>query len=71
MKDMQDWDAIKQDKFRPVSQKFNLKEALKDIHDMMATKANIKNLFLKFDQDYYGDMFNILPLNVLGDKSRF
>ena len=37
--DMQDWDELKNNKFKKVSAKFGLTECLAEIYDMMTMKA--------------------------------
>lgn len=44
--DMQDWDALKNNRFKTVSAKFALQDCLSEIYDMMNIKAKIKNLSL-------------------------
>jgi signal transduction histidine kinase len=61
--DMSDWNALKNNKFKTVSAKFNLPECLAEIYDMMNMKAQIKNIKLEFSPwKLY------LPSDVLGDR---
>jgi hypothetical protein len=40
LKDLQDWDSIKNGTMRAVSQTFELKEAVMDVFEMMAIKSD-------------------------------
>ena len=40
---------------------------MKEVLDMMSLKSNIKNLCLKFDQNYFSEISS-LPVEVIGDK---
>lgn len=42
LKDMQDWDAAKNGKLRPISQKFDLNNAMNELIEMMKIRAEIK-----------------------------
>ena len=62
---------IKQNKFRHVSQKFNLPQAMQEVYDLMSYKGQIKGLGIKFEQNYFGEgVISSLPLEVVGDKER-
>ena len=61
---MQDWDAIKQGKLRAVSQKFNLREALQEIYEIMTIKAQIKGIWFSFVQNFGPET---VPNYVIGD----
>jgi two-component system sensor histidine kinase BarA len=66
---MQDWDAYKNGKLQSVSQKFSLKESIKEIYELMCIQAHTKGIFFIFDQDYF--FLGLLPDLVIGDSSRF
>jgi signal transduction histidine kinase len=56
---------------RPVSQTFDLREAVMEVYDMMVIKSGQKGLYLKFEQDYFDqNMVSNLPAKVTGDKCR-
>ena len=40
---------IKQNRFRHVSQKFNLAEAMQEVYDLMSYKGQIKGISMKFE----------------------
>jgi hypothetical protein len=61
--DMQDWDALKNNRFKTVSEKFALPDCLSELYDMMNIKAKIKNLSLEFS---FGHKY--IPSDVLGDR---
>ena len=48
LKDMQDWDSIKNGRLRPVSQTFVLNEAIKEVFDMMSISSGLKGNKLSF-----------------------
>jgi hypothetical protein len=55
LKDMQDWDVLKfGNKLKTVYATFCLKDAIIEAMDIMRVKSDLKGLFLKFDQDYFG-----------------
>ena len=64
LKDMQDWNFLKNRSFRQISAKFILPECLREIYEMMSLKAEIKDLKLEFSSK------NKIPIQVIGDKSR-
>jgi hypothetical protein len=72
LKDLQDWDLIKNDSLRPVTQTFELQEAVMEIYDMMLIKSKPRQIYLKFEQEYFDDpkIISSLPSKVIGDKSR-
>jgi hypothetical protein len=71
LKDLQDWDSIKNGTMRTVSQTFYLQEAVMEVYDMMSIKSDQKNLYLKFEQKYFDkNMVSALPTEVTGDKYR-
>jgi hypothetical protein len=61
--DMSDWNALKNNKFKTVSAKFNLPECLVEIYDIMNMKAQIKNIKLELSP-----WKHYLPSDVLGDR---
>ena len=54
LKDLDDWHHIKQGSFRKVSARFDLKEGIREISDMMNLKAENKNINFRIDQTYEG-----------------
>ena len=64
MKDMRDWNLLKNNEFRNISGKFNLPDCMREVYEMMAMKAEIKWLKLKLDSKAK------VPILVIGDKSR-
>jgi len=49
LKNIQDWELFKQGKFKPVSLKFDLLEALKEVELMVEVRCKTKGLKLEFD----------------------
>lgn len=49
IKDMQDWDDLKNNRFRTISEKFVFPECLQEIFQMMNMKAVVKNLKLELE----------------------
>ena len=44
LKDLQDWHQIRQGSFKKVNSKFNLRDCLREISEMMSLKAENKNI---------------------------
>ena len=66
LKNIQDWDLLKSSKFKPVSEKFNLKEAVDEVTEMMKLRCDIKYNILTLDL-----RASEVPTYVIGDKVRF
>ena len=49
LKNIQDWDLLKSSKFKRVSEKFNLKEAVHEVTEMMKLRCDIKHNTLTLD----------------------
>ena len=69
MKNIEDLNFFKQDRFRRVSSMFKLEDAMQEVFELMSFKSKIKGLSLKFDQDYFSQgVISSLPSEVIGDK---
>ena len=64
MKDMRDWNLLKNNEFRSISGKFSLPDAFREVFEMMQMKADIKWLTLSLNSRAK------VPTEVIGDKSR-
>jgi hypothetical protein len=49
LKNIQDWDLLKSSKFNPISEKFNLQEAVHEVTEMMKLRCDIKHNTLTLD----------------------
>ena len=49
LKNIQDWDLLKSNKFNPISEKFNLQEAVHEVTEMMKLRCDIKHNTLTLD----------------------
>ena len=65
LRDMIDWTQIKLDKFKKRKEKFDLKETLDQIMEMMKFKSDIKGIYCNVE------FLNDVPPLVQGDKQRF
>ena len=65
LKDMQDWNLLKNSKFKTTTGKFNLAECISEVYEMMLMKANLKSLRLESTTNAK------IPREVIGDKVRF
>ena len=48
LRDMQDWNSLRNSRFRIVSAKFDLLECLREVYEMMRVKSYLKKLKLEF-----------------------
>ena len=47
--DLHDWHQIRQGSFKKVHSKFNIRESLNEISEMMVMRADIKNIKFEID----------------------
>ena len=65
LKDMEDWNLLKNSKFKTTTHKFNLTDCISEVYEMMLMKANLKSLKLENTTNAK------IPREVIGDKLRF
>jgi signal transduction histidine kinase len=63
LRDMQDWDAIKNGRFRSINKSFDFLEAVNEISDIVKPQCKFKAIALEFIE-------SSLPQHVIGDKLR-